>query len=108
MTDTLDDDAPVLRPETPPTLQIPEAAEGMELAATGVFSDGVYTIGIKTDRGVEFNLSITQEGFEVIDFLLAALPPAVDQILERIIEEMEAGAEQTALLTAAAHEVSNV
>lgn len=82
MTDTLPDGAPVLEPETPPHL--PE----MELEVTGVFADGRFVIGIKTDE-VEFNLSTTHAGFDQLDFLLAALPPAVDQVVERIAEEIE-------------------
>lgn len=89
MTDTTPDGAPLLQPETPPHFIIPE---DMELEVSGTYAEGTYAISIKSDRGVEFALACSQEGLAYLEFMLAAFGPAVEQVLERLIEQMEADA----------------
>ena len=95
MTDQITPDgAPLLEPETPPSLP------DFTIETTGSYRDGTFYAVVKTDT-VILAADIKQEGgFEHLELLLAAFPSAVEQIIERLFEAMEADESER-------HEASN-
>jgi hypothetical protein len=77
-------------PEYLPTPDEQAAATTMQVEFSGGFDDetGMYQVGLMVP-GVVIGINVHPDGFESLNGLLAALPDAVSEVIEQVVEARE-------------------
>lgn len=84
---TLDDGAPVLESEVGPV------GPALTLELNGAYAGGEYVFSVGSDQGVSFALTCSDAGLPYLEVMIASVGPAVENLLERILEAREADSE---------------